>query len=67
MPFRVGDEVIANRQIGGIVRSEIPKGARGVVVSAGMAQPLMVAFVINGMFRSKKVRVSVEPSEISQA
>ena len=65
--METGDEVIAVRTIGGLARSEVPKGSRGVVTAAGWSQPLRVSFTVKGLLKDKQVELTVEKHEIRRA
>lgn len=63
--FEVGDQVVALKDFGGLMRESVPKGARGVVTRAGSwsTQP-KVLFTIEGPFSRRQVEVEVRDDEI---
>ena len=46
MGFRKGEQVVAVRDIGGIMRDPVPKGSQGIVVDCGWATPTKVQFTV---------------------
>lgn len=61
-----GDTVVSTKNIGGVLRPNVPKGTKGVVVRAsGFTQQARVLFTIEGFMGRKKIEVDVTDDEIA--
>lgn len=66
MALQEGDNVVAVRDFGGILREAIPAGARGRVESAPWLAPARVTFGLYDFWRGhRKVTVEVQPEEVT--
>ncbi|WP_189061560.1 hypothetical protein [Longimycelium tulufanense] len=65
--YSVGDQVIAARGIGGVLRPTVPEGSPGVVVKAGLFSATTVRFSIPGLLGLREVETTVEDYEITRA
>jgi hypothetical protein len=65
MALQEGDDVVAIKNFGGIVREAIPTGARGRVESAPWLAPARVTFDLHDFWRGhRRVSVEVQPDEV---
>ncbi|MDN5746808.1 MAG: hypothetical protein L0H31_17080 [Nocardioidaceae bacterium] len=67
MSFSAGQQVVAIKDIGGVARSFVPKGAKGVVTEAGgfFSGPARVLFTIKRVFGDEQVEVRAEDHEVA--
>jgi hypothetical protein len=64
--LREGDDVVAVKDFGGIMREAIPAGARGRVESAPWLAPARVTFELYDFWHGhRKVSVDVQPDEVA--
>ena len=68
MTLREGDNVVAEKQFGGVLRELVPAGARGIVESAPWLGPERVTFDLYDFWRGHhKATVEVQPGEVRLA
>lgn len=67
MGFVAGQRVVATKDIGGIARSFVPRGSKGVVTEGGgiFSGPPKVLFTIKHFFGDEQVEITVEDHEVS--
>ncbi len=65
MALQEGDDVVAVKDFGGIMREAIPAGTRGRVESAPWLAPARVTFDLYDSWRGHRtVSVEVQPDEV---
>jgi len=63
---RQGEDVVAIKDFGGIVREAVPAGTPGRVVRAPVFGPAEVVFTIDDFWRGRReVTVQVQPDEVA--
>jgi len=62
--MKVGDLVVARRDIGGAVRAFVPAGSRGYVVAAGWLSGVRVRFIVRSWSGRREVEIDVYPGEV---
>jgi hypothetical protein len=66
MALQEGDDVVAVKDFGGILREAVPAGAPGRVESAPWLAPARVTFDLHDFWRGhRKVTVDVQPDEVA--
>lgn len=66
MTLQEGDDVVAVKGFGGILREAVPAGARGRVESAPWLAPARVTFELHDFWHGhRKITVDVQPGEVA--
>jgi hypothetical protein len=60
MSYQKGYDVVAKKDLGGVVRDSVPSGSRGTVTQTEFGSPAKVAFRVN----NKTVEVRVNGKEV---